>query len=104
MGLDALPDETVLTTVRPVSDLDQLYAQYTEYRFENLQKRLEDQIKAIRASSAFDVKAMKAFLKESAKFLVQMDKQIIEKGLVKVGNIDKRQFSEEKPDLVDREG
>ena len=47
---------------------------------------------------------MKAFLKESAKFLVQMDKQIIEKERVKVGTIDNRQVSEEKPDLVDREG
>ena len=83
--------------MRPVSDLDQLYAQYTDYRIQMLQKRLDDQIKAIRASGSFDVKAMKAFLKESVKFLVQMDRQIIPKECVKVGEIDNGRFAEEDP-------
>lgn len=95
-GLDALPDESVLRTVRPVSDLDQLYAEYARYRFEMLQKRLEDQIKAIRQAGGFDVQAVKAFLKESVEFLAHTDTQIVEKELVKEGEIDNSILPSEK--------
>ena len=83
-----LPDDTVLTTVRPISDLDELYREYAEYRFEILQKRLEDQLLAVRNAKVFDVKAVERFLKESERFLAYMNKQIVEKGLVKKGEID----------------
>ena len=84
-----LPDDTVLTTVRPISDLDQLYGQYAEYRIEILKKRLEDQIREMKeAGGGVDVGKLKGFLKESVWFLVQMDRQIVEKEKVKFGSID----------------
>ena len=61
-----------------------------------LRKRLEDQIKAIRAAHGFDVQAVKTFLKESVEFLTHTDTQIIEKELVKEGEIDNIDLPSEK--------
>ena len=84
----SFPDDTVLTTVRPISDLDVLYKQYAEYRFGMLYARLGDQLKALRSSERFDAKAVKSFLKEQEAFLAHMNSQMVPKEMVKKGIID----------------
>ena len=69
--------------MRPISDLDELYTQYAEYRLEILQKRLTEKLAVIRAAKIVDVNALKAFLKESESFLAHMDDQIVPKELVR---------------------
>ena len=78
----------MLTTVRPISDLDQLYKQFAEYRFEMLKKRLEDQMKVLRETEEVEVDKLKAFMKEQQRFLAHMDEQIVPKELVRKGVID----------------
>lgn len=96
-----LPDDTVLTTVRPISDLDELYREYAEYRFEILQKRLGDQLVAVRDAKEFNAKAVKGFLKETERFLAHMNKQIVEKELVRKGEIDDSHLRSEQAVLVE---
>ncbi|KAL9584558.1 MAG: hypothetical protein Q9212_002049 [Teloschistes hypoglaucus] len=87
-----LPDDTVLTTVRPISDLTELYSQYTEYRLEILEERLRKQLRALRdnrrTGKKFNVEAMKYFFGEQEKFLAAMNKEIVEEAMVQTGNID----------------
>lgn len=84
----SFPDDSVLTTVRPVSDLDVLYKQYAEYRFSMLHARLGDQLKALRSGEGFDAQAVKSFLKEQEAFLAHMNSQMVPKEMVKMGVID----------------
>ena len=84
----SFPDDTVLTTVRPVSDLDVLYKQFAEYRFSMLHARLDDQLKALRSREGFDTQAVKDFMKEQEAFLAHMNAQMVPKEMVKQGVID----------------
>lgn len=67
-------DSTVLTTVRPISDLNELYFQWTEYRVEVLQDRLRAMRKELeaqhRAGRPTDKERIKAFLKQQEEYLV----------------------------------
>jgi hypothetical protein len=89
-----LPDDTVLTTVRPVSDLPELYFQFSEYRLDILEERIRTQLKDLRekkrAGRKLDTKAVKRFLKEQEVFLAHMNKEIVEEDKVEKGNIDQR--------------
>ncbi|EEH10620.1 conserved hypothetical protein [Histoplasma capsulatum G186AR] len=96
----ALPDDTVLTTVRAISDLSELYFQFSEYRLEMLEERVRMQLKEIRdrkkARRNFNTKGMKKFLAEQEKFLAHMNKEIVEDALVTKGlNSDSHLISEE---------
>ncbi|KAL1972380.1 hypothetical protein VTN31DRAFT_6794 [Thermomyces dupontii] len=96
----ALRDDTVLRTVRPISDLSELYLQYSEYRLEILQDRLQAMARAMRdrkrARRPFDTKRMKAFIREQIEFLEQMDREIVNDEEVQKGFIDDGHlFSEE---------
>ena len=75
-------DDTVLTTVRPISNLAELYSQYTEYRFEILEERLRAQLKEIRdrkrARRGFNTAAVKAFMIEQRKFLDVMLQEMVD--------------------------
>ncbi|KKZ65011.1 hypothetical protein EMCG_09091 [[Emmonsia] crescens] len=88
----ALPDDTVLTTVRAISDLSELYFQFSEYRLEMLEERVRMQLKEIRdrkkARRNFNTKAMKKFLAEQEFFLAQMNKEMVEDELVTKGFTD----------------
>lgn len=88
----ALPDDTVLTTVRPVSDLSELYFQFSEYRLEMLEKRIRKQLKQMRerrgARRSFDTQGMKRFIVEQEKFLAHMDKEMVEEDKVIKGFTD----------------
>ncbi|OJD18722.1 hypothetical protein AJ78_01259 [Emergomyces pasteurianus Ep9510] len=88
----ALPDDTVLTTVRAISDLSELYFQFSEYRLEMLEERVRMQLKEIRdrkkARRNFNTKAIKQFLAEQEKFLAHMNKEMVDDELVTKGFTD----------------
>lgn len=76
-----LPDDTVLTTVRAVSDLSELYFQFSQYRLEMLEDRIRDELRRMRerraANRRFDSHDMKTFLATQKKFLEHMDREIV---------------------------
>jgi hypothetical protein len=88
----AIKDDTVLTTVRAVSDLPELYYQYSEYRLEMLEERIRKKLKIIREQKrthrGFDTCAMKKFIKEQEEFLATMNKEIVEDSQVIKGYTD----------------
>jgi len=77
-----LPDDTVLATVRPISDLSELYYQFSEYRLEILEDRIRTQLRELRVArdggKKLAIGQLKAFLKEQEAFLAHMNKEIIE--------------------------
>ncbi len=86
-----LPDDTVLTTVRPVSDLSELYFQFSEYRLDILEERIRIQLKELRerkrAGKKLDTRALKMFLNEQETFLAHMNKEMVEEEKVGKGII-----------------
>ncbi|EEA22787.1 hypothetical protein TMatcc_001641 [Talaromyces marneffei ATCC 18224] len=88
----AVKDDTVLHTVRAISDLKELYHQYAEYRFEILQDRFLDMGRKLRdrkrANRLFDTVATKSFIREQIEFLEAMDREIVRDELVQRGYID----------------
>jgi hypothetical protein len=88
----AIRDDTVLTTVRSVSDLPELYYQYSEYRLEMLEERIRKKLKMMReqkrARRGFDTSAMKKFVKEQEEFLATMNREIVEESQVIKGYTD----------------
>ncbi|KAH4217135.1 hypothetical protein HBI06_218850 [Parastagonospora nodorum] len=84
-------DDSVLRTVRPVSDLKELYMDFAEYRLEIMEQRIRrerEQLRARReAGVKFGTQGHKAFLQESAAFLAHTDDELVadedvEKGFV----------------------
>ncbi|KAL3493274.1 hypothetical protein BJX62DRAFT_235351 [Aspergillus germanicus] len=77
-----IKDETVLVGVRGISDLSQLYTQYTEYRLEILEERIRHRMKQERereiAKRPFDVQDVKRFLLEQKLFIESMLTEIQE--------------------------
>ncbi|PKX93056.1 uncharacterized protein P174DRAFT_373107 [Aspergillus novofumigatus IBT 16806] len=78
----AIPDHTVLTTIRPISDLGELYHQFAEYRFEILEDRLRGVNKYMRDrkrdNRRFNTAFLKQFIHEQIEFLEHMDREIVE--------------------------
>ena len=89
-------DDTVLTTVRPVSDLSELYYQFSEYRLEILEERIRNQLKTMRdterSGRKTNTKALKAFLHDQEMFLAHMSKELVDDEFVTKGSIDESQF------------
>ena len=87
-----LPDDTVLTTVRGISDLSELYFQFSEYRLEIMEERIRNKLKDIRdkkrGGKKFDTRSLKKFLREQEAFLTHMDKEMVEDDKVKKGELD----------------
>ena len=87
----SIKDDTVLTTVRPISNLIELYGQFSEYRLEMLEERIRGQLKvlrdALRTGKRFNIKAIKAFLQEQENFLAHMNREMVEEDLVTRGFI-----------------
>jgi len=85
-----LRDDTVLTTVRPISNLSELYFQFSEYRLEILEERIRTQLRLLRETTRsgkkIDTRKLKWFLKEQESFLAHMNHEMIED--VKMGEID----------------
>ena len=88
----SLPDDTVLTTVRPISDLSELYFQYGEYRLEILEERVRDRLRTMRetkrSGKKFHVSQFKDFLRQQEAFLAHMTKELVDDQLVIKGEID----------------
>ncbi|KAI1356296.1 hypothetical protein F5Y01DRAFT_323766 [Xylaria sp. FL0043] len=84
-------DDTVLTTVRPISNINDLYNQFAEYRLQMLEERIRMQLKEIRDHSAAGrrvaTKKLKKFLEEQESFLAHMNREMIDDENVVVGNI-----------------
>ncbi|KAL4873210.1 hypothetical protein BDV12DRAFT_182447 [Aspergillus spectabilis] len=87
-----IKDDTVLTTVRPISDLGELYLQFSEYRFEMLQDRFRHANKLVRdqqrARRPFDTFRLKQFIREQLEFLEHMDKEIVDDAKAVAGKVD----------------
>lgn len=85
----SIKDDSVLTTVRPVSILGDLFA---EYRFEMLQDRFRDANRFMRdrkrARSQFGMASLKVFIREQIDFLEHMDREIVEADKVQKGVFD----------------
>ncbi|ETI24709.1 hypothetical protein G647_04078 [Cladophialophora carrionii CBS 160.54] len=80
---DALvPDSSVLTSIRPISNLSELYFQWTEYRVEVLQARLQIMLDTLRehhrAGNPTDVAKIKDFLKQQEEWLCCTNKEIVQ--------------------------
>ncbi|KAI9670369.1 MAG: hypothetical protein M1817_004412 [Caeruleum heppii] len=77
----ALPDDTVLTTVRPVAKLDELYLQFSEYRLEIMEARIRDKLRQLRETKKLckklDLQALKQFLKEQQRFLAVTNDEMV---------------------------
>ncbi|KAJ8130589.1 hypothetical protein O1611_g3038 [Lasiodiplodia mahajangana] len=84
-------DDTVLTTVRPISNINDLYNQFAEYRLQMLEERIRLQLKEIHDLSAagrrVSTKKLKSFFEEQEKFLAHMNKEMVDDEDVVVGNI-----------------
>ncbi|OJJ83773.1 uncharacterized protein ASPGLDRAFT_74571, partial [Aspergillus glaucus CBS 516.65] len=87
----AIKDDTVLTTVRAVSNLNELYHQFAEYRFEMLEERCRNINRHMRdqkrANRAFDTRGVRDFIREQIEFLEHMEREIVPNELVKKGVI-----------------
>lgn len=71
-----------MTTVRPISDLSELYYDFAEYRLEMLEERLrkarKDMMVRRRAGKKFDTTEHKRFLETSIAFLEHSNSEIVE--------------------------
>ncbi len=75
-----IKDDTVLNTVRPVSNLSDLYAQVAEYQLENTETRIRNILRVIRESNkagSTNVKAIKDFLEYEIKALAHLNEEIV---------------------------
>lgn len=83
-------DDTVLNTVRPISNLADLYGQTIEYTLENAESRIRQMLKhnreAMKAGST-DVPSLKAFLDFEIAALSRLNKEIIDPSQVQMGSL-----------------
>jgi hypothetical protein len=83
-------DDTVLTTVRPISNLSDLYGQAIEYQLENAESRIRHMLKKVRDSmkaGATDVKSIKSFLEFEINTLSHLNTEIVEESMVQKGHL-----------------
>jgi hypothetical protein len=82
-------DDSTLRTVRPVSDLNELYFDFAKYRLDIMTQRLEYMLAAMCASrqagEKFDTPGLKAFLEESVEFLVRTNVELVSDDEVSMG-------------------
>lgn len=75
-------DETVLTGVRGISNLDEVYPQYTEYRLAVLEERFRAKLQAERRRAVrchpFDIHEIRGFLAEQKEYLESMLEELYE--------------------------
>lgn len=79
-----VPDDSVLTTVRCISNLNELYSQWTEYRVEIVEERCKRLVRKVRdrkrVGRDFDIAAVKCELEELKKILERTSKEIVDEG------------------------
>lgn len=84
-------DDTVLTTVRPVSNLSDLYGQTVEYQLENAETRIRIMLKELRdtmKAGATTAKSIKKFLDFEIQQLTHLNNEIVDESLVKMGELE----------------
>jgi hypothetical protein len=83
-----IPDDSHLVTVRPVSDLNEMYNQWTDYRVEIVEERCRDLVKKLRENKRvgrdFDVVGVKDKLSDLIKFLEKTRDEIVDPAEYKV--------------------
>lgn len=84
-------DDTELRTVRPVSDLSELYYGFAEYRLKIMEKRVRAERQKMqaqhRAGKAMDTLGHKEFLNEMIRFVEQSNHELVEESKVQKGVI-----------------
>lgn len=84
-----VPDDSVLTTVRAVSDLNELYSQWTEYRVEIVEERCRRLVKKVRnrkrVGRDFDIAGIKSELEELKTILERTSREIVDEAEKKKG-------------------
>ncbi|KAK3191305.1 hypothetical protein K4F52_002515 [Lecanicillium sp. MT-2017a] len=75
-------DESVLTGVRGISNLDELYSDYTQYRLELLEDRFKEmarqQRRRVGEGKPFNTRAVKKFLREQQEYLETTIHELVE--------------------------
>ena len=78
--------------MRPISDLSELYFQYSEYRLEILEERIRAQQRVLRetkrSGKKMNIRQFKRFLEEQEVFLTHMNREMVEDEHVIKGEID----------------
>ncbi|KAH7324541.1 hypothetical protein B0I35DRAFT_406335 [Stachybotrys elegans] len=73
-------DEAVVSTLRGISPAPELYYQYAEYRLQNLETRIRDQLKNMRkrkeSGRDFDWDAGRKFLVDECQFLTSLKEEL----------------------------
>lgn len=74
-------DDSVLTSIRPITEHSELYFQWTEYRIEVLQERLRTMMKEMekqhRAGRKTDKERIKQFLEQQEQWLKITNDEIV---------------------------
>lgn len=97
-------DDTVLNTVRPISNLPDLYGQVIEYQLENMEVRLRRMLKKVRAdmkAGVTDVGAYKRHFKFEIDALSALDHEIVPESQVQKGHLASA-IEEERMQLADK--
>ncbi|KAI8243592.1 hypothetical protein K4K57_004051 [Colletotrichum sp. SAR 10_99] len=75
-------DDSVLTSIRPISDLSELYYQWTKYRAQVVKARIEGMLRILEenhdAGRQTDVKGIKRFLKQNEEYLSITNAEVVE--------------------------
>ena len=99
-----LRDDSVLTTVRALSDLSELYYEYAEYRLAALEERVRTQLKSIRkaheASRKLDTAGLKRFLEEQEAFVKTTNREFVEEAKVRAGSVDEAIIPDDEEELL----
>lgn len=76
-----LPDDSVLTTVRGISELRELYYGFAEYRLQMIEARVRKQLQNMRdryiAGKTTDTHALKKFLAEQEAFIRHTNNELV---------------------------
>lgn len=83
-------DDTVLTTVRPISNLSDLYGQTIEYQLENAESRIRDMLKNIRdtmKSGSTNASTIKSFLDFEISIFKKLSSEFVDEHLVPKGHL-----------------
>ncbi|RFU26732.1 hypothetical protein B7463_g9619, partial [Scytalidium lignicola] len=86
----SIRDDTVLTTVRPISELSDLYGQTVEYQLENAEDRIRKMLRQVRdqmKAGSVNVPAIKEFLQFEIDALSHLNGEIVDPSLVKKGHV-----------------
>ncbi|GJC80490.1 hypothetical protein ColLi_03328 [Colletotrichum liriopes] len=74
-------DDSVLTSIRPISEHSELYYQWIRYRFEVLQERLKAMLKTLKedhdAGKQTNVKKIKYFLAQQEDYMAVTNREIV---------------------------